>query len=118
MKPYGLTVKAYDYYRTNVKGNENITYEMARRKLTRNALLGKYIDTDEYGRKLIYYGNLSIIVDKDNTIVWLKNYPKQNFHFNVDKAEYERLNRKLGIVEKPGLIDWLKSLFSLAEVGR
>lgn len=87
----------YQYYRDNVKGNQNTPYEIAQRKLTRNVMLAltNKIDEDKY---LFLYGNLHIFVE-GNTIVKLENYKGGVNWFWKDLKNYYKLNHKLGINE-------------------
>jgi hypothetical protein len=92
-----LSKGAYKYYKNNVKGNENITYDMARRKLTRNVLLAKKVEPELNGKKLYIYGCLHILV-VNNKIVWIKNHPgKSTSRFKKNMELYNRLNQELGI---------------------
>lgn len=117
MKLYKLSKNAYEYYKNNVKGNENITYMMCRRKLTRNILLASECPIKN-NRRLFYYGNLSIIVNNKNQIVWIQNYHDRKQDFKVDKERYEELNKKLRINDNPpGLIEKLTDKIRLAFAG-
>jgi hypothetical protein len=91
-----LTPGAYSYYKNNVKGNQYIDYDTARRKLTRNVILSQSLGFDGFNREILMYGCLKIAV-KDDSIVWIENYKGEDFPFNVDEKKYNKLNRKLGI---------------------
>lgn len=94
-----LSESAFEYYKKNVKGNENITLDMARRKLTRNTLLAAKTSTLADKLKLqqeYVYGCLRIVV-RFGTIVKLENHVPQVPGWKVNKKEYIRLSKILGI---------------------
>lgn len=96
IKLFKLSNKAYRQYCKVTKGNSDISYDLARRKLTRNILLSLKTDIDK-NKKLYIYGYLHIFVRK-NKIVWVKNIKSlKSDWFYKDKKEYERLNEILGI---------------------
>lgn len=102
MKLLDLQPNAYRYYKRNVKGNENISFEDARKKLTRNVELAELLQPTEdqmmQGVEMYAYGNLLIKVEL-NKIVWLKNLYGKNkrgvWQHSLEK--YNELNKKLGI---------------------
>lgn len=94
----------YDYYRNQVKGNKDTTFDQTRRKLTRNMNVA-IMDMDNSGlygldTTLYHYGNLDMLV-VGNTVVWLKNhkgsiqYP--SFGKQMNKKLYEQLTEELSI---------------------
>jgi hypothetical protein len=93
---YGLTNRAYKYYIQNTNGNANLSYFEAKKKLTRNVLLGHKLEQKEEGKLLVKYGNLYMLL-VDYRIVWIKNYKKVSSGFNVDMVRREYLNEILGI---------------------
>jgi hypothetical protein len=100
-----LTNKAFRYYSKRVKGNEDITYDLARRKLTRNVMLAAEIpprdQSDlEKGNKLYHYGNLHILV-KGDWVINIKNHRNTNSYtgWELDRFKYVELTIALGIVD-------------------
>jgi hypothetical protein len=100
-----LTPKVFRYYRRKVKGNIDVTYDLARKKLTRNVLLAKEIPPRdksdvEKGNKLYQYGNLIILV-RNGWVIHIKNHKGGNYYhdWELDRFKYVDLSRELGIVE-------------------
>jgi hypothetical protein len=89
----------YRQFQNEISGNENITYDMCRRKFTRNAILAQqdYNPYNEDDEGVLYrYGYLQFIV-RNHTVIWMKsrsNYPRG---WVKDPYLYEELNQKLGI---------------------
>lgn len=116
MKIYKVSQNAYEYYIHNVKDNENASYDLVCRKLTRNIMLGKKMP-DKENKRLYFYGNLAILI-RNGEIVWLNNYKDKYHNFTVDKAKYDKLNRKLGITENNNIgflhicLNKLKTVFN------
>lgn len=97
IKVYNLSESAYNYYITHVKGNENVDFETAKRKLTRNTKLGMKLRKGEDSSKHLYlYGQLQILVVDGNKIVWLRNDKKQ-CKFQKDMDKFDELNKQLDI---------------------
>ena len=100
MKLLKLTKDAYNQYKNTVKGNENISYKQAQRKLTRNVQLAIEAPQEEehkqQDKKLYLYGNLHILVVQDR-IVWVKNHRWYCDWFHKDQEEYEELSKKYKI---------------------
>lgn len=102
-----LSKKAYELYRTTVRDNEEITYDQARRRLTRNVILAKDITPVEERSKLIKtkvyaFGNLHIIV-RLNKVIDIENHKKcGNLHrdWKLDVNKRTELNEILGIVDQ------------------
>jgi hypothetical protein len=100
-----LPYELYEYYKTCVKDNENITRDQAARKLTRNVLLAKEVpqrNTLEKlkGNKMYHYGSLHIVVRRGR-VVHLHNNKGKQFHegWVKDEQRYEELTKKLVIVD-------------------
>lgn len=100
IKVYDLTAEAYEEYRTQVKGNSETSYELARKKLTRNVLLGVkkkgVLNTLTLKQEYIY-GNLKIVM-RFGTIVKIENHTADTVSgWKLNKKEYERLSKLLDI---------------------
>jgi hypothetical protein len=100
-----LTNKAFRYYSKRVKGNEDITYDLARKKLTRNVILAAEIpprhQSDvEKGNKLFHFGNLHILV-KDGWVINVKNHRHTNNYtgWELDRFKFVELTIELGILD-------------------
>jgi hypothetical protein len=97
-----LKESAFNYYRTNVKGNLNISFEQAQKKLSRNVLLA----VERTSLKNILkcqqewiYGNLRIIV-RFGTIIEIENHIQDVVPGWVcDQKKYEAISKELGIYE-------------------
>lgn len=96
MKLLTMTKKVYNYYRENVKGNENSSYSLIQRKLTRNMLLAHKLDSNGHTGEYFCYGRLHFIV-VDSKVVWIKNGLKTPYEWQLDKREYLRLSEELSI---------------------
>jgi hypothetical protein len=99
MKLLKLKRKVEEYYRNNVKGNKDISYDQIRRKMTRNMLLAKKEDSTDYPCQLYKYGSLWFLV-KDDKVVWMRNKCYVPEDWILDKEKYNRLNEELGIKEE------------------
>lgn len=96
MKLYDITTEVYNTYKNTVKGNKNISYDMCRRKLTRNILLSKIIG-NKHGKILYRYGQLEILV-RNRLVVWIHNVNSgRHIGFYKDMDKYNKLNKILGI---------------------
>jgi hypothetical protein len=93
-----LKRKVEKYYRNNVRGNKNISYDQIRRKMTRNMLLAKKADSTGYSAQLYQYGSLWFLV-KDGKVVWMRNKCYVPEDWELDKDKYNELNKELGIKE-------------------
>jgi hypothetical protein len=95
-----LTPRVFHEYRNATANNQNITYEMARKKLTRNILLAHeeynpYNENDDNG--IMYkYGYMQMIV-KNRTVIWMKPSGKYPRGWMKDVDKYDELNKMLGI---------------------
>ncbi|MED3792448.1 hypothetical protein P4571_08325 [Niallia alba] len=97
MKILQISKNVFDYYRNNVKGNENTSSEQIQRKLTRNMLLAHKVDSTGYHGQMYQYGCLWFVVNKRGKVTWIKNgcFPPTNW--KLDTKRYIELNRDLGI---------------------
>jgi hypothetical protein len=98
-----LPYELYEYYKTCVRDNENITRDQAARKLTRNVLLAKEVpprNTLEKlkGNKMYQYGFLHIVVRRGR-IVHLNNKGRLDEEWVKDEQRYQELTKKLEIVD-------------------
>ncbi|WP_137743398.1 hypothetical protein [Robertmurraya siralis] len=103
MKIYKLPEKIYKLYQQQVKGNENITYDQAVKKLCRNIQLVKEKAPERIERKLLNvtfkYGNLHITtrLGKIIKLVNHKDYKQYSDDWIFPKRRYIELNKELGI---------------------
>ncbi|PAD70833.1 hypothetical protein CHH83_01905 [Bacillus sp. 7586-K] len=103
MKLLEITDEALEQYRTTVRGNENITYDQAQRKLTRNVILVKDFAPERIKRswltlgKNFAYGNLHIIVRSGKIIKIVNHKGRKQDSWNPPKHEYIKLCKLLGI---------------------
>lgn len=91
------------YYRRNVKGNENASHLDIQKKLTRNVLLAKPVPpkADKPNLRLYLYGQLEILVEDGKRVVWLKNDINANRkHTKINKKRKRKLNQLLNISEQ------------------
>jgi hypothetical protein len=107
LKILKMTDEAFEAYRTQVNGNENITRDQAERKLTRNVMLGMPVPPRNFleawvGNRKYIYGNLHIIVKRD-CITHLFNHKGKNEKcydgWFKDHKKYEMLTKQLEIIE-------------------
>ena len=92
---YEVTESALQEYRQNVKGNGNTSHGEATLKLSRNIKLAK--DKDRKHLTVIHkYGNLHIYTVFDK-IVKIVNHKDNSVQFHLDKKEYYRIGKLLGI---------------------
>jgi hypothetical protein len=98
----------FTYYQTHVKGNEKVTYDQARRKMTRNMMLAYKTDSEGYPGQMYQYGSLWFVVNTKNQIVWIKNYCFLPEGWKVNKIKYLKLNKQLHIEEDVTLLDLVK----------
>jgi hypothetical protein len=104
MKILKLTDKVFQYYKENVKENENITRDQAAKKLTRNKELAMRVPPRnnrerQKGYQMYYYGNLHFVVS-DDKVIHIKNHADGNLHcagWFLDENRYAELTNKLGI---------------------
>lgn len=105
MKLLNVSNDVLQYYREKVRGNENITLDQARKKLTRNVMLAKKVTPRKrldrlLGISLYQYGNLHMKL-RWNKIIYIKNHRSGKHYGNwkLDKEKYIRLSEELGIEE-------------------
>jgi hypothetical protein len=103
LKVLKITEEVYQYYRENVKGNQNTSRDQAARKLTRNIKCAdkvprKFNEMFDSFREY-WYGNLYILVHR-GTVVQIRNHKGRSLHgWQLDNAKYHKLTKRLGIVE-------------------
>lgn len=92
-----------NYYRKKVKGNEDISDDQARRKMTRNMLLAypykRESSVKKHPRTWYSYGSLRFIV-KDNKVTSLINHQRVFKAWVKDWDKYKELNARFDIEEK------------------
>jgi phosphopentomutase len=100
-----LTDKAYDQYKRFVRHNEDITRELAEKKLTRNVMLAKEIEPrgefeKQIGNRAWQYGNLLIITRRDKVVhIWNTKGINGYKNWELDKVKYYELSKELGIID-------------------
>ncbi|ALS22139.1 spore protease YyaC [Paenibacillus naphthalenovorans] len=99
MKIYMLGKGVYKDYREIVKGNKNITVELAQRKLTRNVHLSHRVKISK-DIELCFYGKLHIYIKNDKKIIKIFNAGYTYPWFKRDKEKYNQLNEVLGLMKK------------------
>jgi hypothetical protein len=87
----------FDYYRNTVSGNNEITMDQARRKMTRNMLLAAKSDSTEFNSQRYMYGSLHFNVNERGVITWIGNRKFTPQGWELDKEAYVRLSRELGV---------------------
>lgn len=96
-----MSPHAYEYYKANVRGNEDISYDQACRKMTRNVQLCKEFAPEQVTkqfRKATYtYGNLKISV-RGKKVISLVNHKGTASKMKIDEKRYIELSRELGII--------------------
>jgi hypothetical protein len=94
------------YYRKKVKGNDNASDELIKKKLTRNLYLATLDEaTKDHYYKVYWYGQLKMAV-VGNKIIKLQNCKGANPNWVKDEKEYKRLNKLLGIPDDRSI--WFK----------
>lgn len=100
MKILKMSPRVYKYYITQVRDNENTSYDQACKKLTRNVQLCKEFAPEKIkkflNRTTYYYGNLTIKV-RGKRVVKLENHKGVANKTNVDEKRYIELSREFGI---------------------
>lgn len=94
-----ITHAALMNYKTLFRGNEHIRTIEARKKLTRNFILGyenKRIDNSLVFRK---YGNMEILIDLDTFRVLRVAKAKKNRSYHLNTVEKRNLNKLFDIRE-------------------
>lgn len=107
---YDVNQGILNTYRYKVRHNKHDTYEICKKKLIRNIILGIRKESLIYNNTMFAeYGNLVITYNtKKKEITYIENRVG-NFGFEPDVKKKEYLNRKLGLV---GTGDKSKSLFN------
>ena len=99
---FELTPKAYETYKTEVKGNANIPWDQAEKKLNRNILLVQEADPKYTKKKWLTttysYGNLKVKV-RFNKIIDIENHKGEPTDWHTKPRRYEELSRQLGILD-------------------
>lgn len=97
-KIFKLTGRVLLDYRKYVRGNENASKPLVRRKLTRNVLMALKLaeNIDGKGSDLYGYGNLHIYV-KGDYITKIRNKTHKINWFYKNMNQYRELNRLLEI---------------------
>ena len=98
---YKLTESAYNHYRLGTKDNADISFEEARRKITRNIKMSIVKSKwKSYGHELTshYYGSLQIITRGD-LVIRIKRGYKPNPEYVFHKRKYEKLTKRLDLVK-------------------
>lgn len=100
IKVLDLKESAFEEYRTQVKGNTNISFELAQKKLTRNVLLAA--ENKSWKNKLLLqreylYGHLRIIVRLGEIIKVENHIDEVDPSWWLNQKKYIYLSRALGI---------------------
>lgn len=102
-KLLSINNKSFTYYRKYVKGNRHISYDQARRKMTRNMHLAyQYrVSITPEGRvvKHYTYGNLCFGII-GNEVVSIDNYQPIHSEWKQDYPKYLALSKRFGIDEE------------------
>jgi hypothetical protein len=100
-----LTSKVFKYYKTRVDGNKRITYDQARRKLSRNLEMAQRVEPRneedvQKGNVMWQYGNLHMVT-RNGYIVHIRNYKNTNAYsdWKFDPYKYVELSEKYGIAK-------------------
>lgn len=92
-----------NYYRKSIRGNEDISEDQARRKMTRNMMLAypyrQESRAKKHPRTFYTYGSLRFIV-RDNIVISLINHQKVFKVWKKDWDKYNELNIRFEIDEK------------------
>ena len=92
-----MSTETFNYYKKNVKGNKNISYEQACLKMTRNMLLALPVKKQS-GRLIYMYGTLHFTV-KDGRVNWIKNNMPIPAVWYKDRVRYDEIGNTLGIID-------------------
>lgn len=96
---YELPKNIFKEYRRITAYNKGITYEIAQKKLTRNAILGKTLYKDRE-REIILYGSLKIRVnhrDGRKILTGLWNFCEPYDDWEMNYSLRNKLNKELGL---------------------
>lgn len=92
---YDLRYGVYEYYINNVQGNENLTYNQVKKKLSSNALSGVKMPDDREGVEVYRYGNMAIKIQNEEIVYihnnkGIKNFERYKFNINSKYRDYLR----------------------------
>lgn len=87
----------FKYYKEQVEGNDSITLEQARKKMTRNMHLAAKADSTGFHSQKYMYGSLHFVVSDRGVITWIKNRQFTPQNWESDKEKYVQLSEELGI---------------------
>jgi hypothetical protein len=105
LKILKLTDKVYDTYKSFVRHNDDITRELAEKKLTRNVMLAKEIEPrsefeKQIGNRVFMYGNLEIVTRRDKVVhIWNNKGVNAYTNWELDRVKYVELSKQLGIID-------------------
>lgn len=100
VKIYELTPDVLNYYKKNVKGNEATSEGQAVMKLARNIKLAKFLQYDVMRMCSVYvYGNMKITTRVNRIIELHNDQGNAQKDWALDKKEYQRINKLLGITD-------------------
>lgn len=92
-----ITKGVFRHYKKDIRDNHCDRWYMAKKKLTRNWLLGKFLKK-EGSKEWRAYGNLHICLDIDkNIIVWISNLKGTEVDFDIDYEKKKELEEQLNI---------------------
>lgn len=109
MELLDLKQEAYYIYKMT-HGNRDISYDKARRKLTRNILLTNDKRITKKGNLLCRYGCLDITI-RNGQIIYVHNSYNRKVNFQKDINKYNYLNKLIGIEPDGKELKGLKKLF-------
>ena len=95
IKLYDLDQSVYDTYKFSVKGNRNVSFLLARKKISRALALSTCILGDENAGVYVY-GKMLMVV-KGNMVVFLANHMPCPKEWSFKKRNYLHYSRMLGI---------------------
>lgn len=111
MELLGFRDEMFQYYKKNINGNENISLLEAEKKMTRNMKCAHVPDSTGYKGQMYQYGSLWFVV-YNNRIVWMRNHCHVPKDWKLNKKEYLRLNKELGIKDDSTYISLTKKKFN------
>lgn len=101
IKIYELPNYVYNRYRKITKGNKNVSYDLAKKKISRNVYLAKCLINGEY-EQLHLYGSLLIKTKTDEqgdrvVGLWNKGLDDYKGEWFKHTKKFTKLNRILNI---------------------
>jgi hypothetical protein len=105
LKILELTDKAYEAYKSFVRHNDDITRELASKKITRNVMLAKEIEPrsefeKQIGNRVYEYGNLEIVTRRDKVVhIWNNKGVNAYTGWELDAVKKVDLSRELSIID-------------------